>query len=117
MKQIFAIVLLAVILTACDDGGSGAEYARRLRDSANGQPGAQVATEARPAPTMPPPPEQAKPSQLVESVKAAIWRDDSQAPDKGEAVASIAAFIGSPAVIYIFAAVVAGLVMRKKVRK
>ena len=71
-------------------------------------------------------PNQAAPSiatvKLVESVKAEVakattWRDDSQDPDTGEALASITAFVGSPMLIYVFAAVVAGLAVLRKVRK
>ena len=138
MKQIFAIVLL-VLLTGCESApanssgatSDGGDYAQHLRDLANGQPGDQVPTEAQPAPTMPPLPEQprqvvalptpqvaatAQPVRPVASV-AEAWRDSSKDIDQFAAAVSIGGFIGSPVVMFGLAATVAGLAVRRKVRK
>lgn len=135
MKQIFAIVLLALMLAlmlaGCD--GDAGNYAAKLRARAeggappssfnNGQPGEQTPTALRPAPTMLPlsdNAQQSAPPPAVERVQALAeeaWRDNSKDPNVSDALASIIAFIGSTPAVLIGATVVAAIAMRKKVRK
>jgi len=131
MKQIFAIVLLALMLAGC--GGDAGSYAAKLRARAeggaapssfnNGQPGEQTPTALRPAPTMLPLPDNAQQSapppavERVQSLAEEAWRDTSKDPNVGDALASIIAFIGSTPAVLIGATVVAAIAMRKKVRK
>lgn len=138
MKQIFAIVLLALMLAGCDsEGGGGNSYAAQLRARAdgqappgtfnNGQPGEQTPTALRPPPTVPAPPEQpvqnlamptppprateppANSGMATGDIAQALQIDDSPFP--------LAAFVTSPVAMFAFAAIVAGLAMRKKVRQ
>ena len=131
MKQIFAIVLLALMLAGCD--GDAGNYAAKLRARAegdappssfnNGQPGEQTPTALRPAPTMLPLPDNAQQSATPPAVGRGqtlaeeAWRDTSKDPNVSDALASIIAFIGSTPAVLIGATVVAAIAMRKKVRK
>jgi len=137
MKQIFAIVLLALTLAGCDSEGGGNSYAAQLRARAdgqappssfnNGQPGYQTPTALRPPPTVPAPPAQpvknlampTPPPRATEPPSGANMGtgDIAQALQIDDGTFSLAAFVTSPVAMFAFAAIVAGLAMRKKVRQ
>lgn len=132
MKQIFAIVLLALMLAGCDSEGGGNSYAAQLRARAdgqsppgtfnNGQPGYQTPTALRPAPTVPALPERpvqnlVMPTPLPRPTEPSVnsgmaTGDIAQALQVDDGTFSLAAFVTSPFAMFGFAAIVAGLAGR-----
>lgn len=135
MKQIFAIVLLALTLAGCDSEGGGNSYAAQLRARAdgqsppgtfnNGQPGYQTPTALRPAPTVPALPERPvqnlvmptplpRPTEPPTNTESRATGDIVNALDftVDDGTFSLAAFVTSPFAMFGFAAIVAGLAGR-----
>jgi len=133
-KYILLFTLLLLAACSASSGSapssSGRSYADELRQRSgnNGQPGEQTPTALRPSPTSPAPPSQPRQVMVMPTPQTQQQTTDSNSAVGAieqissdfaidDATVSLAAFITSTPAMFIFATVVAGLVIRKKERR
>lgn len=132
---LFFTLIFSLVACSANNGNrpssSGQSYADELRQrsSDTGQPGAwsQSATTPAPPPTIPPLPEHPRQVIAMPTIPpehqgntgsaSGAFQEMASDYDLNNALASLIAFFASTPAIFIFAACVAGLAVRRKVRK